>query len=103
MLRGLPMQQSSTQMYQAAPSTVSQLGGLGIAGLGGAAMYNAAKGGAKGGTTEDIAGYAPGGAIPMTSYSDPQLAQVQRSPYSQPLDKLYAGGISMDRCSLSLE
>jgi hypothetical protein len=97
MLRGLPMQQSSTQMYQAAPSTVSQLGGLGIAGLGGAAMYNAAKGGAKGGMTEDIAGYAPGGAIPMTSYSDPQLAQVQRSPYSQPLDKLYAGGISMDR------
>ena len=100
MLRGLPMQQATTQMYQAAPSTISQLGGLGVAGLGGAAMYNAAKGGAKGGSTEDIAGYAPGGAIPMKSYSDQQLNQVQKSPYSQPLDKLYAGGISMDRGDL---
>jgi hypothetical protein len=96
MLRGLPMQQATTQMYQAAPSQVSQLAGLGTAGLGAAAMYNAAKG-AKGGSTEDIAGYAPGGAIPMRSYSDQQLSQVQQSPYSQPLDKLYAGGISMDR------
>ena len=42
MLRGLPMQQSTTQMYQAPPSTISQLGGAGIAGLGATAMYNAA-------------------------------------------------------------
>jgi hypothetical protein len=68
-----------------------------MAGLGGTAMYNAAKGGAKGGSTEDIAKYAPGGAIPMNSYSDQQLTQVQQSPYAKPLDKLYAGGISMDR------
>jgi hypothetical protein len=96
MLRGLPMQQASTQMYQAAPSQVSQLAGLGTAGLGAAAMYNAASRAGGG----EIKGYAPGGAIPMKSYSDPQLAQVQRSPYSEPLDKLYASGITMDRGDL---
>jgi len=95
MLRGLPMQQSSTQMYQAAPSQVSQLAGLGTAGLGAAAMYNAAKG-ASGGSTKDIAGYAPGGAIPMKSYNDQQLKQVQKSNYTDPIDKLYAAGLQMD-------
>jgi hypothetical protein len=95
MLRGLPMQQATTQMYQAPPSQVSQLAGLGTAGLGAAAMYNAAKG-AKGGATEDIAGYAPGGAIPMSRYSDTQLKQVQKSSYTDPLDKLYATGLQMD-------
>jgi hypothetical protein len=34
MLRGLPMQSTSTNMYQAAPSNVSQLAGLGMAGYG---------------------------------------------------------------------
>ena len=34
LLRGLPLQQATTQSYQAAPSTVSQIGGLGAAGLG---------------------------------------------------------------------
>ena len=95
MLRGLPMQQATTQMYQAAPNTVSQLAGLGTAGLGAAAMYNAAKG-AKGGLGEDIKGYAPGGAIPMKSYSDQQLQQVQKSNYSEPIEKLYAQGLQMD-------
>jgi hypothetical protein len=32
--RGLPMQASTTQVYQAAPSTASQLAGLGLAGYG---------------------------------------------------------------------
>jgi hypothetical protein len=32
--RGLPLQQSTTQQYQAAPSALSQIGGLGAAGLG---------------------------------------------------------------------
>jgi hypothetical protein len=99
MLRGLPMQQASTQMYQAPPSQISQLAGLGTAGLGAAAMYNAAKG-AKGGSTEDIAGYAPGGAIPMKSYSDQQLQQVEKSRYSEPLDKLYAAGLQTNRGEL---
>lgn len=32
--RGLPLQQSTTQQYQAAPSALSQIGGLGAAGVG---------------------------------------------------------------------
>jgi hypothetical protein len=92
MLRGLPMQQASTQMYQAAPSSVSQLAGLGTAGLGAAAMYNASKG-AKGGLGSDIAKFDSGGAVPMKSYSDQQLLKVQKDPRSKPLDKLYAQGL----------
>jgi hypothetical protein len=91
MLRGLPMQQSSTSMYQAAPSTVSQLGGLGIAGLGGAAMYNAAtKTSASGGK---IKAMAVGGAVPMNMMSDQQLGQVQQNPISSPMAKMNAQGL----------
>jgi len=43
MLRGLPTQATTTQSYQAAPSTLNQVTGLGIAGLG---AYNAFGGGA---------------------------------------------------------
>jgi hypothetical protein len=32
--RGLPLQQATTQTYQAAPSAISQIGGLGVAGVG---------------------------------------------------------------------
>jgi len=48
MLRGLPLQQATTQQYQAAPNTLSQLSGLGLTG---AAMYGMAK--KKGGKIED--------------------------------------------------
>ena len=48
MLRGLPLQTTSTQTYQAAPSTASQLAGLGTA------AYGASKLAAKGGSTKDI-------------------------------------------------
>jgi hypothetical protein len=48
MLRGLPLQQATTQQYQAAPSQISQLSGLGLTG---AAMYGLAK--KKGGKIED--------------------------------------------------
>lgn len=34
LLRGLPLQQATTQQYQAPPSAISQLGGLGVAGIG---------------------------------------------------------------------
>jgi hypothetical protein len=34
MLRGLPMQAQTTQGYQAAPSTLSQVAGIGTAGIG---------------------------------------------------------------------
>ena len=89
MLRGLPMQQSSTQMYQAAPSTVSQLGGLGIAGLGAAGMYKAATG-ASGG---EVSKMATGGAVPMKMMNDQQLAQVQKNPISSPMAKINAIGL----------
>ena len=89
MLRGLPMQQSSTQMYQAAPSAASQLAGLGTAGLGAAAMYGAATK-AKGGA---IKGYAPGGAIPMSMMSNDQLKQMQNSQAATPIAKLLAPGV----------
>jgi len=49
MLRGLPLQTTSTQTYQAAPSTASQLAGIGLTGAG-----IAAKTAAKGGSTKDI-------------------------------------------------
>ena len=91
MLRGLPMQQSSTQMYQAAPNTASQLAGLGTAGLGLAAMSKA--GGAKGGLGSDIAKYAPGGAIPMSMMSNQQLQGMQKSQAATPMQKLIAPGI----------
>ena len=41
MLRGLPLQSTTANMYQAAPSAVSQLAGLGTAGIAGLGMYNA--------------------------------------------------------------
>lgn len=50
MLRGLPLQTTSTQSYQAAPSTASQLAGLGTAAYGASKLAGAAKGGA----TKDI-------------------------------------------------
>jgi len=51
MIRGLPMAQQGSSMYQAAPSMTSQVAGLGTAAVGAAGMYNAmnrpyAKGGA---------------------------------------------------------
>jgi hypothetical protein len=50
LLRGLPMQSTTTQTYQAPPSTLSQLGGLG------ATAYGAYKtfGGAAGGQPKDF-------------------------------------------------
>lgn len=42
MLRGLPMQAQTTQGYQSAPSTVSQIAGLGTAGIGAFGLGRAA-------------------------------------------------------------
>ena len=92
MLRGLPMQQSSTQMYQAAPNAASQLAGLGTAGLGLAAMSKAG-GAASGGLGSDIAKYAPGGAIPMSMMSNQQLQGMQKSQAATPMQKLIAPGM----------
>jgi len=49
MLRGLPLTQQSSTMYQPAPSMVSQAAGLGTAALGAAKLF-----GAEGGSTGDI-------------------------------------------------
>ena len=50
-LRGLPLQSSTVQQYQAAPSAVSQAAGLGTAGIAGLGLYNAMSGT---GTSSDI-------------------------------------------------
>jgi len=61
LLHGLPMQSSTTQSYQAAPSAISQLGGLAATGLG---AYGAAGGfgKAEGGTVKS---YAGGGLVSL--------------------------------------
>jgi hypothetical protein len=41
MLRGMPLQTQTVQGYQAAPSGVSQIAGLGTAGIAGLGLYNA--------------------------------------------------------------
>lgn len=101
MLRGLPMQQSSTQMYQAPPSAISQLAGLGTAGLGALGMYNQATGSNKSGGLMEVKNMASGGsAIPMKSYSDPQLQNVIKSPASSMMADIYAQSLLKDRAYL---
>ena len=100
MLRGLPMQQSSTQMYQAPPSAISQLAGLGTAGLGALGMYNQATGSKRGGLQEVKKMAAGGNAIPMKSYSDDQLQGVIRSPSSSLMADIYAQSLLKDRAYL---
>jgi hypothetical protein len=48
-LRGLPLQSSTVQQYNAAPSAVSQAAGIGTAGIAGLGLYNAMSG-----TSSDI-------------------------------------------------
>jgi hypothetical protein len=60
LLRGLPMQSATTQTYQAAPSAVSQLGGLGATALGAYGAAGGFRSGAAGGLMES---YAEGGAV----------------------------------------
>jgi hypothetical protein len=79
MLRGLPMQQSSTQMYQAPPSALATLGGIGAAGKA-AGVFK------KGGMIKASSG------IPMSHFSTPQLQQVTQSPRATPLQKVVAMG-----------
>ena len=66
MIRGLPLQTMTTQGYQAAPSTLSQLGGLAATGIG---AYGALK--AKGGVIKEKH-YDVGGAV---NYDLEQLAE----------------------------
>jgi hypothetical protein len=68
LLRGLPLQSATTQSYQAAPSAISQLSGLGLTG---AAAYGMMK--KEGGV---IKSYADGGSVDMdpdgADFADPQ-------------------------------
>jgi hypothetical protein len=56
LLRGLPLQQATTQQYQAAPSALSQVGGLGTAALGAYKLFGAKEGGV-------VPSYKEGGEI----------------------------------------
>jgi len=96
MQRGLPLSQSATSMYQAPPSTISQLGGLGMAGLGiygasGGFRNNKAGGVIKeykaGGLTA-VDGYAPGGKIDLKS--EEELKAIITNPRSNPLEVAFA-------------
>ena len=100
MLRGLPMQQSSTQMYQAPPSTVAQLAGLGTAGLGLSAMANQFGGAKEGGLMKIKKMAAGGNAVPMKSYTDNQLQSVIKSPASSLMADMYAQSLLNDRAYL---
>jgi hypothetical protein len=62
LLRGLPLQQATTQTYQAAPSTISQIGGLGLAGAGAYGLMRK-----EGGI---IKSYAEGGAVESDDAED---------------------------------
>lgn len=80
MLRGLPLSQSAQQQYTAPPSAVSQLGGLGMAGLG---IYGAAGGfKAEGGAIKEKK-YASGGAV--DGLSDAQLKAIINDKTSNPI------------------
>ena len=88
MLRGLPMQAATTQMYQAAPSAISQAAGLGTAALGASSLL-----GHKDGGLMSVKKMAMGGsAIPMNMMSPQQLQQVQHSPAESAIGKVVAQG-----------
>lgn len=87
MTRGLPLSQSAATQYTAPPSMVSQLGGLGMAGLG---AYGAAGGFRKeGGVISSYKeggkiGYSVGGDISMMS--DEQLTELLGNPQLNPME-----------------
>ena len=62
MIRGLPLQTSTTQGYQAPPSAVSQLGGLGTTALAGYKLANMKKGG-------KVKKMAKGGLVNLSLYN----------------------------------
>jgi hypothetical protein len=87
MLRGLPLSQSAMSQYNAQPSTLSQLGGLGTTALG---IYGMSGGFKKEGGV--IKGYKNGGKIgyldggEVQSMTTEQLEQLLQSPNLNPLE-----------------
>jgi hypothetical protein len=88
MLRGLPLSQSSQQIYTAPPNAASQLGGLGMAGLG---IYGMSGGFKKDGGV--INGYKDGGSIgyldggEIKSMTTEQLKRLLESPNLNPIEQ----------------
>lgn len=88
MLRGLPLSQTAQSVYSAPPNVASQLGGLGMAGLGIYGMSGGFKA-AKGGT---VPGYKEGGQIGYLSGGDiemmdtKQLTQLLDNPTLSPIE-----------------
>lgn len=87
MLRGLPLSQTAQTMYTAPPNLASQLGGLGMAGLGIYGMSGGFR--AKGGAIKEkkmaAGGYAIGGDIKMLSTD--QLEKLLESPSLSPMEQ----------------
>jgi hypothetical protein len=80
MLRGLPMQASTTNQYVAAPNALTQ--GIGAAGAG-ASLYNALKGGKEGGLPSEFK------STGIKSYYEGELIESTKSDlYDLPLDEL---------------
>jgi hypothetical protein len=73
MIRGLPMQSQTTQLYQAQPSMLQQ--GIGLAGAAGT-LFGKAEGGAIKMAEGGIVGYAPGGVIDSTRAKLEQIADM---------------------------
>lgn len=73
MLRGLPLQTQTTQLYQAQPSMLQQ--GIGLAGAG-LSLGRAAGGAIKEYRQGGIVGYAPGGVIDSTRAQLEQIADM---------------------------
>jgi hypothetical protein len=88
MFRGLPLSQSAAQVYTAPPSMGSQIGGLGMTGLGIYGMSGGFKG-AEGGTVKSYKkggqiNYAIGGNISMMSTQ--QLQELLNNPQLSPME-----------------
>lgn len=97
MLRGLPLSQASNTIYTAPPSAASQIGGLGMTGLGIYGMSGGFKGAKEGGMMQSYkeggqVGYRVGGDISMMSdkqlmqlLSNPKLSLIERDQVEQTL------------------
>lgn len=89
MTRGLPLSQSAATQYTAPPSMVSQLGGLGMAGLGAygaAGGFKTAKDGGIMSAYKDggKVGYSVGGDI--STMTDRQLTELLSNPQLNPME-----------------
>jgi hypothetical protein len=102
MLRGLPLSQSAASQYTAAPSTMSQLGGLGTTALGIYGMSGGFKkngGVIKGYKNGGSIGYLDGGQVEMMTTE--QLEKLLASPNLNPLEVAMIQEALMERRRLA--